>query len=687
MTATEGPSSKSVYKAIPDQGHDGEQEIELPVATLSKPDLEDALKRNTQLRNGQDGFSANEVRLLQDGNVEELERMIDERKHLFRSQDISIEFYDLNFHTTVDTDRQIVTVSTVLWKLLTFWKPVPQKRVNILANATGRILPRKMTLLLGPPGSGKSVLLKALSNRLESAGKAQFSGDIYYDGDDIKSDKFLVGKVADYIEQGDTHQAVLTVDETLKFAWSCTTGGHHSYAVAKDEASAAILEKGNASFATVHNEIAILGLNKCKDTYVGNATIRGVSGGQKRRVTIGEMLVCPRPVKMMDCITNGLDTATAYDIVKAIKVTNLALGNTEVISLLQCMFSPQPPPDVYNLFDEVILLCEGHIIYHGPREKAMSYFNSLGYECPFDVDEADFLQELPTPEGRRFIAKSGAPHRPRDLARAWKSSDLYQQLLSEMRSTNAADAKVKSASNNKVWYEDYREKFPNNFWFYFTLCLEREFKVVIRDPAFFAARFGQSLFMGAIAGSLFNNIGKTETSTMNGFLFNSILFSGLGSFSILPVIYEQKAVFYKQKDSFFYPTMAFVFTQNIAVLPLQIVECAAYSIIVYWSAGLSQDYDGSRFLTFIVINLIFSIFMGQLFRVLSGCIEEMKTCIPVSGMAFVLMILFSGFIQPKSVISDGWIWFYWMNPISWALKALSINQFTSPRYNFFNLCK
>lgn len=157
MTATEGPSSKRTYQAIPGQGHDGEQEIELPVATLGKPDVEDALERKI---NGQDGDRAdlftNEVRLLQDGNVEELERMIEERKHLFRPQDISIEFYDLNFHTTVDADRQIASVSTVLWNLLTFWKPKPQKRVNILANATGRILPRKMTLLLGPPGSGKS---------------------------------------------------------------------------------------------------------------------------------------------------------------------------------------------------------------------------------------------------------------------------------------------------------------------------------------------------------------------------------------------------------------------------------------------------------------------------------------------------------------------------------------------------
>lgn len=142
------------------------------------------------------------------------------------------------------------------------------------------------------------MLLKALCGRLSSAGKAKLTGDVYYDGDNINDNKFLVGKVADYIEQGDTHQAVLTVDETLKFAWACTTGGNHSYARAKDEEAARQLNKGNESFAVVHNIIATLGLNKCKNTYVGNAAIRGVSGGQKRRVTIGEMLVCPRSVRL-----------------------------------------------------------------------------------------------------------------------------------------------------------------------------------------------------------------------------------------------------------------------------------------------------------------------------------------------------------------------------------------------------
>lgn len=312
----------------------------------------------------------------------------------------------------------------------------------------------------------------------------------------------------------------------------------------------------------------------------------------------------------------------------------------------------------------------------------MSYFRSLGYECPDDVDEADFLQELPTPQGKRFIVKPGAPHKPLELVNAWQSSELYRQLLADMRCSSAEEAKKMSAENNKVWYADYLEMYPQTFWYYFKLCLVREFHVVVRDPAFFTARFVQSLFMGAIAGSLFNNIGKTETSTMNGFLFNTMLFSALGSFSILPVIYNQKAVFYKQKDAYFFPTLAYVFTQNIALFPLQLAECIGYGVIVYWSAGLAEDFHGSRFLTYLALCLNFSVFMGQFFRFLSCCIEEMKTTIPISGLILMIMILFSGFIQPKSVISDGWIWFYWMNPVGWALKGVTINQFTSPRYNF-----
>ncbi len=179
------------------------------------------------------------------------------------------------------------------------------------------------------------VLLKALSGRLRPLGGAKMSGEVYFDGDNIKSGKFLVGKVSDYIEQGDTHEAVLTVAETILFAWKCTTGGHHSYARARDDAAAEILNKDDENYVLAQNVMLALGLNGCKDTVVGNGMIRGVSGGQKRRVTIGELTACPRPVKLMDSISNGLDSATTYDIVRAIKVISTKIGTTVVLSLLQ----------------------------------------------------------------------------------------------------------------------------------------------------------------------------------------------------------------------------------------------------------------------------------------------------------------------------------------------------------------
>ena len=187
--------------------------------------------------------------------------------------------------------------------------------------------------------------------------------------------------------------------------------------------------------------LASLGLLGCKDTYVGDDVIRGVSGGQKKRVTVGEMLVCPRPVKIMDSVTNGLDSATAYDIIRTFRDMSHILGMTFLCSLLQ------PPPEVFNLFDEVMLLSEGQIIYHGkslcfmstlqitksiyqgPREEVLPYFEHLGYFCPNSVDVADFLQELPTSEGSLYLRENEighiAPRGTTQLVEAWKASDLY----------------------------------------------------------------------------------------------------------------------------------------------------------------------------------------------------------------------------------------------------------------------
>lgn len=177
--------------------------------------------------------------------------------------------------------------------------------------------------------------MKALGGRLHASNGATLEGEVFYDGDNINSGKFLPPKVSTYIEQGDTLEAALTVEETLKFAWRCVSGGHHGYDRAKDAASLELLNKDDSNFVLIKNILKVLGLVGCKDTFVGNGMIRGVSGGQKRRVTLGEMVCATRPIAFMDSISNGLDAATTYDIVHSVSQINKTFGTTVLMSLLQ----------------------------------------------------------------------------------------------------------------------------------------------------------------------------------------------------------------------------------------------------------------------------------------------------------------------------------------------------------------
>ena len=194
-----------------------------------------------------------------------------------------------------------------------------------------------MTLVMGPPGCGKSTFLKALAGHLSTHKDLQLDGQLTFNGDDIKSNKFIQSKVVDYCDEADTHIAVLTVKETLEFAWRATTGGSHLSensmgSVKSQQHYAKTMDDG---LSKVMNIIKLLGLESCQDTIVGDDMLKGISGGQKRRVTLGEILVCPRSVKVLDAISNGLDAATTFDINRSLKIASKVLDTTIVTSLLQ----------------------------------------------------------------------------------------------------------------------------------------------------------------------------------------------------------------------------------------------------------------------------------------------------------------------------------------------------------------
>ena len=185
--------------------------------------------------------------------------------------------------------------------------------------------------------------------------------------------------LATYVGQNDIHLPLLSVRETFQFAkdtWNGTEPpGYNSVMDAAHQRK-------------VNNVLKLLGLEHCADTPVGNNLIRGVSGGEKKRVTFGEMLMANFRVMLMDEISTGLDAAATVDIVRNITLASKFYHATYMVSLLQ------PAPEVVELFDDVMLMREGQIVYHGPQAEMVPYFEEMGLTFFNDQAVADFLSEF-----------------------------------------------------------------------------------------------------------------------------------------------------------------------------------------------------------------------------------------------------------------------------------------------------
>ncbi|KAL0028027.1 hypothetical protein WJX77_001480, partial [Trebouxia sp. C0004] len=238
-------------------------------------------------------------------------------------------------------------------------------RFRILDDISGALRPGRITLLLGPPGAGKSTLLNALAGRLQKS-NFMLSGDITYNGK--KFNEFQAVHTAAYVDQNDLHQAELTVRETLDFAARCQGVGHKAQELQElqkkekemnvqpdweiDAFTKAQIRTGKRHSIVTDLILKLLGLDVCADTLIGDDQIRGVSGGQRKRVTTGELLVGPKKTLFLDEISTGLDSSTTFQITRTLREFSHLRAATMLVALLQ------PTPETYNLFDDIMLLSE-----------------------------------------------------------------------------------------------------------------------------------------------------------------------------------------------------------------------------------------------------------------------------------------------------------------------------------------
>ncbi len=530
----------------------------------------------------------------------------------FVSNDMSSdEEMDHSGHRRAKQKIRTVSTESPLNKVLQWIRGHRTEKVEkvIFLNANLYLEAGKLYLVLGSPGSGKSTLLKMISRGLHLSKHHEFVGKVSVCGIEPTKDIVWTNLVG-YIDQIDRLHPFLTVEETCKFAWLCRSGGtHHRELFGEGADVEAMVAQMDKDFFVVRRVLELLGLARVKDTFVGDSQkVRGVSGGEKKRVTVAETMVLSTPVCCMDEISTGLDAATTYDITRDLAAASRVTSSVKIVSLLQ------PPPETVANFDELILLSEGQIIYCGPVDRAIPYFEELGYQIPERMDAADWLQAL-SKDGAMYLKDPGQKHlTTQEFHEKFYASDLGKSILEKIEKPQDTPAVVKTMATIR---------YRSSTWQSLKLLIDREFTLWWRDKYQIKAKIMQTLIMGTLVGTLYFQL--DDLQSVVGILFQSVFFVIVGGMTSVIKQFPARSIFYKQQDANFFPTWCYIAGRSLASIPNSFLDATIYGTAVYFLAGLAHN-DGATigsFFMFWLLLFTMSLTSGLFFGFFSAGVQTL----------------------------------------------------------------
>uniref|UniRef100_A0A7S3PDN2 ABC transporter domain-containing protein n=1 Tax=Amphora coffeiformis TaxID=265554 RepID=A0A7S3PDN2_9STRA len=514
------------------------------------------------------------------------------------------------------------------------------------------IEPGKQYLVLGAPGSGKSTLLKMISNNLHQSKDHVVGGKVTIDG--VSPSKDLAwSNLVGYIDQIDRLHPYLTVRETCEFAWKCRSGSTHRQPWFADTPQA------NETIAMMDEEMVMvnkvlegLGLMRVQDTFVGDqSTVRGVSGGEKKRVTVAEMMCAGSPILCGDEISTGLDAATTFDITKLSRAVCRIKNSAMLISLLQ------PPPETVANFDEMIIISEGRVIYAGPVDEVIDHFSSLGYKIPERMDVADWLQALATKDGWVYLADniSEAEKDKAELTQKHLSSAEFMLRFYASEKGKKILAKLASPPNSED--RDFvmnvvSQRYRSSHFECLKLVVKRELLLWWRDKYAIKAKVGQSLAVGVIAGTMYWQ--TTDSVSVVGVLFQSMFVCVISAMLNVAKQFPDRSIFYKQQDANFFPTWTYVLSRTASNLPAALTDAIMFGTIIFWFVGLSWDDGASiaNYFLFLFLLFVTSMTANAMFSIFPAVLPDVTTAQASMAVLTVMLVLFSGFTVQADVIPE-----------------------------------
>lgn len=513
---------------------------------------------------------------------------------------------------------------------------------EILHSVEGYANPGELLVIMGPSGAGKTTLMNLLANRVNIGKTTQLTGEIMANGEDIN--KLPYENFTAYVMQEDILLDTMTVRECLKFSCDLRTTGDSEKKARK-----------------VNRMIDDLLLRKAENSRVGSVLRRGVSGGERKRVCIGVEVITNPSVLFLDEPTSGLDSYTALAIVRLLK-KQTRRGRTVITTL------HQPSSDIYKLFDKLLVVADGHIIYHGGPYDAITWFERIGYKFPEYGNPADSVM--------RYVS----------LKRKDKKTDEEQKNYDIMLGAykqNKHEIQAGKTTETLLPLPKDVEKQRASFGLQFRCLLKRGIDKVVRDPVQSRSKIGAGIVLGLLCMILFWDLSKSTKGLENreGFFFFSVaiwIVQGLtGVILAFPV---QRAVFLKEQTSRMYDILPYFISKQIPELVFEIASVAVFSLTVYWSIGLNTNKD-DKFIIFMIVLALCQAAGSSLGFFLGALISDVDAALAIGPALVFPMQIFSGFLVNIASLPAGSSWLQYCSFHKYGFAALIYNEFHQLKMN------
>eukprot|EP00980_Cylindrotheca_fusiformis_P027784 scaffold22559_cov111-Cylindrotheca_fusiformis.AAC.23 len=533
---------------------------------------------------------------------------------------------------------------TLLWRDINMTlagKKDSEPGVKLLEGVWGEVPEQKTTAIMGPSGAGKTSLLNILAGRAASRGRITIDAEIRLDNYVVDPKKIEVRQHIAFVAQDDSLQITSTPREAIYFSAKLR--------LPRDTEEKTLVKLTNKMLKE-------LGLETCADTYVGGALLKGISGGERKRTSIGVELVVKPSMVFLDEPTSGLDSYSAMQVCRVLQ--KVARAGSSVLFTIH-----QPASEIFNEFDQLILLNKGRVMYQGAVEDAPDYFEARGHPLPPKYNPADWImnvaQSVPMDELNQlgFFLED-----ERDLPDP--GTEIFVDGKDESGHANGDElAEIDTRGASMLTQ--------------LNLLYTRELRNIRRDKGAIGARFGLAIVMSTLIGIIFFEVGDTDSADSQnlqshlGALVMIMVSSMMGTAQpALLAFPEERPVFLREYSTNHYSVLSYFLSRLSVEASITALQVLVISVVSYFLISFNAGF-GIFYITIYALAMA-----STALAVMLGCaVEDPKLGQELVPLLFVPQLLFAGFFVVPELIPIWLRWARYLCSLTYALRIMVFQEF------------